>query len=131
MARLETNVVDKRRDWGNLNEILPLKDVKEVEYAAVDVKKEIEEFPLVPSAGRIYVIQAEVEKAKGLWVPSDKRKDGEMQTNIGWVIAVASDVEFCKPGDRVFYGMYSGAWVMDQKYRVMNEVDILGKFKNA
>ncbi len=103
-----------------------------VKYENVDVNAEIRDFPLVPSPGRIYVVQLKIAKTKGgLYLPEISKVDGEMQTNFGFVVAVAEDVTFCKPGDRVFYGRYSGAWVIDLRYRVMNEEDVLGKFKEA
>lgn len=100
-----------------------------VEIVNVDVEKEIAEFPLIPYMGRVFVIEDEVLKSHGLYIPETSRKDGEMQTNKGYVVAVGDGVEFTKPGDRVFYALFSGAWVMDRKYRVMNEKDILGRYK--
>ncbi len=98
----------------------------------IDIQKEIADFPMIPYPERVFVIEEEIERTSGgLYVPHTSRKDGEMQTNIGWVVSIGEGVTFCKPGDRVFYGRYSGAWVLDMKYRVMNEKDILGRFKNA
>jgi len=100
-----------------------------VEMIDVDIEKEIKEFPLVPYTQRVYIIEDEVFKSHGLYIPDSSRKEGEMQTNIGTVVAVADDIGFVKPGDRVLYARYSGSWVLDQKYRVMNEEDILGRYK--
>lgn len=96
----------------------------------VDVPGVIESFPIQPYASRLYVVEKEVEQV-GLIIVAQTSKDKEMQTNEGWVIAVGDDVTFCHPGDEIFYARYSGAWcvVGDQKYRVMNEEDILGKKK--
>lgn len=99
------------------------------EIVKVDVEKEIADFPLVPYPERLYVIEDDVVKSHGLFLPETSRKTGEMQTNQGYVVAVGDGVNFVKPGDRVFYAQFSGAWVMDKKYRVMNEKDILGRFK--
>lgn len=111
----------------SISEILE-KDSKE-EIVSVDVAKEIAEFPLIPYPGRLYVIEDDVVKSHGLFIPDTSRKEGEMQTNKGYVVAVGEDIGFVKPGDRIFYGQFSGAWVMNKKYRVMNEKDILGRFK--
>lgn len=99
------------------------------EVFAIDVDKEIEDFPLVPYTERVYVKEDEVLKSHGLFIPETSRKEGEMQTNMGYVIAVGDGVTFVSPGDRVLYARFSGAWVLNQKYRVMNEEDILGRFK--
>ena len=94
----------------------------------VDVPGVIEVFPIKPYGQRLYCVEKEVEQI-GLIIVAQTSKDKEMQTNEGWVIAVGDEVEFCQPGDEVFYARYSGAWcvVDDQKFRVMNEEDILGK----
>ncbi len=99
------------------------------ELAEVDVAKEIAEFPLVPYSQRVYVKEDEVLKFGRLFVPETSRKEGEMQTNAGTVLAIGQGVTFIKPGDKILYARYSGAWVLGQKYRVMNEEDILGRFK--
>ena len=99
------------------------------EIIKIDVAKELAEFPLEPYPGRIYVMEDEIVKSHGLFVPETSRKDGEMQTNRGIVIAVGADVGFVAPGDKVFYGQFSGAWVMNRKYRIMNEKDLLGRYK--
>jgi len=99
-------------------------------YKEIDVTSAMQSFPLIPYPGRVYVVQAEVEMTSGgLYIPASAVKEGEMQTNFGWVVATGDGVVFCKPGDKIFYGRYSGSWVMDMQYRVMNEDDILGKFK--
>jgi co-chaperonin GroES (HSP10) len=99
------------------------------ELLVIDVQKEIKEFPLIPVEGRIFVIEDEVVKSHGLYVPDSSRKEGEMQTNTGYVVSIGGKSDFVKLGDRVIYARFSGAWVMDRKYRVMNEEDLLGKFK--
>lgn len=99
------------------------------EIVEIDIEKEIADFPLVSYGSRLYVIEEQVIKSHGLYVPENARREGEMRTNIGIVVSVGDEVTFVKPGDRIFYGQYSGAWVMDMKYRVMNEKDILGRFK--
>jgi co-chaperonin GroES (HSP10) len=103
--------------------------VENEEIAAIDVYKEIAEFPLTPYPGRLYVKEDEVLKFGRIHIPETSRKEGEMQTNMGFVVAVAADVTFVKTGDRILYARFSGAWVLGQKYRVMNEEDILGRFK--
>jgi co-chaperonin GroES (HSP10) len=103
---------------------------EEVEYKPVNIAQIIKDFPIVPYPGRVYVVQAEVEKSKGLYIPVSAQKEGEMQTNFGWVIACGDNVDFCKLGDKVFYGRYSGSWVLDMQYRVMNEEDLLGRYKS-
>ena len=100
-----------------------------VEVASINIHQEISNFPLVPYPERVYVIEEEAVKVGSLYVPKSARKDGEMQTNTGYVVAIGEGVDFCSPGDRVFYGRYSGAYVMDMKYRVMNEKDLLGRYK--
>lgn len=99
------------------------------EIVMFDVNKEISNFPLVPYMKRLYVIEEEVVKSHGLFIPETSRKEGEMQTNIGLVVAIGEGVTFAKPGDRVLYARYSGSWVLNKKFRVMNEEDLLGRFK--
>jgi co-chaperonin GroES (HSP10) len=101
----------------------------DVQFEKFDVQEEIMNFPLIPYAGRVFVVEEKVESVRGIYVPPSARVDGEMQTNIGWVVAVGEGVDFCSPGDRVFYGRYAGSWVLDMKYRVMNEKDIFGRYK--
>jgi co-chaperonin GroES (HSP10) len=100
-----------------------------VQIKQVDVSGLIESFPILPYASRLYVIEKEVERVGHLYVP-ETAKDKEMQTNEGWVIATGPDVDFCQPGDIVYYARYSGAWctLNEIKYRVMNEEDLLGKY---
>ena len=100
-----------------------------VELKEMNVDTEIKEFPLIPYPTRVYVVEEEVEKFGGLFVPASSRKEGEMQTNIGYVVGVGESITFCAVRDRILYGRYSGSWVMEKKYRVMNEEDILGRFK--
>ena len=94
----------------------------------VDVPGLIDSFPIIPYGSRLYVVEKEVEQV-GMIIVAQTSKDKEMQTNEGWVIAVGDEVEFCRPGDEIYYARYSGAWctVGEQKFRVMNEEDILGK----
>lgn len=99
------------------------------ELIEVDVEKEIEEFPLHVYGERVYVVEEVITKAGSIYVPESAQKGGEMQTNIGYVVAVGPDCTFVKLRDRIFYGRYSGSWVLDKKYRVMNQEDILGVFK--
>lgn len=96
----------------------------------VDIPKVIEEFPVKPYGSRLYAVEKEVEQV-GLIIVAPTTRDKEMQTNEGWVIAIGDDVTFCHPGDDIYYARYSGAWcvVGEQKFRVMNEEDILGKKK--
>lgn len=93
----------------------------------IDVTKQIEEFPYEPYSQRLFVYEREVTKVGLIHIPESSQKDGEMRTSEGYVIATALDVTFCKPGDIILYGRYSGAWqlVNGQRYRVMNEEDIL------
>jgi co-chaperonin GroES (HSP10) len=101
---------------------MPRLEVKEV-----DVPGLIEKFPIIPFAARLFAVEKEVSRVGNLIVPQNSK---EMQTNEGWVIAVGPDVDFCKPGDVIYYAKYSGAWceIDDVKYRVMNEEDLLGKY---
>ncbi len=119
----------EERDFSDKSEVRTFKQGRE-DIATVDVKKEINDFPLVPYRDRVYVIEDEVIKSRGIIIPPSSRKEGEMQTNMGFVVAIGEGVTFVEPGDRIFYARYSGAWVMDMKYRVMNEEDILGRFKH-
>lgn len=98
-----------------------------VEVKEVDIPRIIEEFPIIPFAARLFAVEKEVSMVGNLYVPQGSK---EMQTNEGWVVAIGPDVEFCKPGDTIYYARYSGAWceINDVKYRVMNEEDILGKY---
>ncbi len=96
-----------------------------------DLAKEISNFDIIPYNGRVYVVQEDIERVGGIYIPDSAKKDGEMQTNIGFVVGVGEGVDFCKVGDKLLYGKYSGAWLFNKKYRVMNEEDVLGKFKDA
>jgi co-chaperonin GroES (HSP10) len=118
-------------DGSVIKEVLGGDNNKKEEYKSIDVEKEIADFPMEPYTGRLYVVEEEVEKSHGLFIPEKFAKDGEMQTNTGYVVAIGAEVGFVKPGDRIFYGQFSGAWVMNKRYRVMNEKDILGRFKDA
>lgn len=102
----------------------------DVKYAALDISEELKNFDLEPFGERLVVKELEVESVGRLLVPETAR-DKEMQTNLGYVIAMGPLVETCVPGDLVYYGRYSGAkftW-NDKKYRIMNEDDLLGKVK--
>lgn len=101
---------------------MPRLEVKEV-----DIPGLIEKFPIIPFSARLFAVEKEVSRVGNLYVPQNSK---EMQTNEGWVVAVGPDVEFCKPGDVIYYAKYSGAWceIDDVKYRVMNEEDILGRY---
>lgn len=131
---MSQTVTDRRQNYfiplpGPTFSEFPIKE--DVEYKVIDVPNLILEFPIIPYPGRLYVVQAEVEKSKGLYIPVSAQKDGEMQTNYGWVIAIGKDITFCELGDKVFYGRYSGSWVMDMTYKVLNEEDLLGKYKES
>lgn len=101
------------------------------ELEARDTEKEIAEFPMDLYPGRIFVQEEVIIKTRGLYVPEDSRHEGEMRTNTGVVIAVGEGVDFVKPGDRVYYGRFSGAWVMGMKYRLMAEKDLIGRYKTT
>ena len=100
----------------------------EITFKKMDIPKLIEEFDIIPYGSRLYAVEKEVIQV-GLIIVAPTSKDKEMQTNEGWVIAIGPAVDFCQPGDEIVYARYSGAWIVigDQKYRVMNEEDILGK----
>ncbi len=100
----------------------------EIRFKKVDVQGLIESFPMMAYAQRLFAVEKEVEQS-GLIIVPDTAKDKDMQTNEGWVVAVGPEVEFCQPGDEIIYARYSGGWciINEQKYRVMNEEDILGK----
>jgi chaperonin GroES len=94
----------------------------------VDVEGVIAGFDLIPYGQRLVVVEKEVEQVGRLFVP-ETAKDREMATNEGWVVAVGNDVDFCSPGDVIYYGRYSGAKFErgEMRYRIMNEDDILGR----
>lgn len=102
----------------------------EVKYKTIDVEVEIAKAPLEPYADRVLVIEREVESVGLIEVPKSSR-DSEMKTNMGYVVAVGDSADWCSPGDLVYYGKYSGAWVSfgDKRYRIMNEDDLLGKVR--
>jgi len=106
--------------------------VFEAELEHIDVDKEIEELKLHPVFSRIVVKEVEVQKVGSLYVP-ETSKDGELQTNEGYVLAVGEDVERFKPKDHIYYGRYSGFWcrIGGKKYRVMNEEDVIGVIEDA
>ncbi len=100
--------------------------------ADADIQELIEEFPYEPYSQRLFVYEREVIKVGLIHIPESSQKDGEMRTSEGYVIATAKDVSFCNPKDIILYGRYSGAWqlVNGQRYRVMNEEDILAIRRN-
>jgi len=102
-------------------------DEQKVEHEDVDVKELIKVFPYVLFGQRVVVYEIEIEKVSGLFIPETSRREGEMRTNEGYVISVGEEVSFCKPGDTILYGRYSGAWqeISGKRYRIMNEEDIL------
>jgi len=101
------------------------------EVDEIDVGKEVTNFPFIPYPQRVYVVEEKVTRVGSIIIPEVSKTDGEMQTNTGYVVGIGDGVGFCGIGDKIFYGRFSGAWVLDKKYRVMNEEDILGKFKDG
>jgi len=95
----------------------------------VDVNELINQFPYKLYGQRVMAYEIEVETVSGLYVPETSKRDGEMRTNTGYVIGVGDEVTFCKPGDTVLFGRYSGAWqeLEGKRYRLMNEEDLLAK----
>jgi co-chaperonin GroES (HSP10) len=91
-------------------------------------QEEIDTFYLVPFGYRLCVKEMKVDSYGGIYVPDDSK---EMRTNEGHIIAVGASVTTCNVGDRVLYGQFSGAWIGrgNQKYRIMNEDDLLGIVK--
>lgn len=100
-------------------------------YEEVDVKEMINNFPYKLYGQRLMVYEKEVEKVSGLFIPEISKREGEMRTNEGYVIAVGDEVTFCKLEDIVLYGRFSGAWqdVDGKRFRLMNEEDLLAKRK--
>lgn len=95
-----------------------------------EIKSLIDIFNYKPYDTRIIVKEIEIEKIGAIFIPEHSRKDGEMKTNEGYVIAKGDGVsEFTNKGDIVLYARYSGAWqeINGIRYRVMNEEDILAK----
>lgn len=94
----------------------------------VDVNELINLFPYKLYGQRVMAYEIEVETVSGLIVPESARA-GEMRTNTGYVIGVGDEVTFCKPGDTVLFGRYSGAWqeLEGKRYRLMNQEDLLAK----
>ncbi|MBT9169212.1 MAG: 10 kDa chaperonin [Syntrophomonadaceae bacterium] len=99
------------------------------EIERVSVSELVRNFPYKLYSQRVVAYEIEIETVGGLYIPMESRRDGEMRTNEGYVIAVGDDVNFCKVGDIILYGRYSGAWqeVDGKRYRFMNEEDILAK----
>jgi len=95
----------------------------------VDVKQLIDQFPYELYGQRVMAYEIEVETVSGLYVPEASKRDGEMRTNEGYVVAVGDEVTFCMPGDIILFGRYSGAWqeLEGKRYRLMNQEDILAK----
>lgn len=100
-------------------------------FEEVDVKELINQFPYKLYGQRLMVYEKEVERVGGLYIPDTAKRDGEMRTNEGYVIAIGDEVTFCKLEDIVLYGRYSGAWqdVNGKRFRLMNQEDVLGKRK--
>lgn len=65
------------------------------------------------------------DKIGAIFIPNTTK---EMETTEGIVEAVAEDCEKVKPGMSVYYGRYSGNDFErnGEKYRLMNEEDVLG-----
>lgn len=95
-----------------------------------DISTLISSFSFIPQAERVIVKETVVDKVGLIHIP-ETAKESEMKTNEGYVIAVGEDVTFCRPGDVILYGRYSGAWQEFEgvKYRIMNVEDILAKRK--
>jgi len=96
----------------------------------IDFEKERAELQLVPVFKRMIVKEFEVERVGHIIVPSSAR-EGEMATNCGVILAVGDEVNAFAPGEVVYYGRHSGAWITIKKkrYRIINQPDILGYFK--
>ncbi len=103
-----------------------------MQYEQIDVEKEIKEFPLEPLFSRVYVKEYEATMFGGLYIPESVR-DGTVQSNAGVILAVGDEVDVVKPRQIVYYGRHSGAWIRlnKEKYRVMNEEDLLGILKEG
>lgn len=96
----------------------------------VDVDEECRKLKLKPVFSRIVIKEVEIEKVGALFIPETAKQGGELQTNEGYILAVGEEVESFKRGDRIYYGRYSGFWcrIKGEKYRIMNEEDIIGVF---
>lgn len=97
----------------------------------IDLPKEVSNLPIVPVFSRVVIKQIEVEKVGSIYVPETSAKEGELQTNEGYILAIGEEVSRFSVGDKVYYGRYSGfkCTINSQKYRIMNEEDIIGVFK--
>ena len=102
-------------------------------HVDIDVKKEMAKFPLEAVFSRVYVKEFEVEKAGRLFVPHSA-KEGTLQTHTGVVLALGAEVDAqFQLGQVIYYARHSGAWIRfrGEKYRVMNEEDVLGIVKEV
>jgi len=97
-------------------------------------QEEIDNFPIIPYPDKLVVKEHKAEKIGSIYIP-DTAQEGEAATFEGYVIAVGTQIDFCKVGEHVYYARYSGAYIprlgdKEQKvYRVMLEEDLLGRIK--
>jgi co-chaperonin GroES (HSP10) len=94
-----------------------------------EVRAVIEGFQLQPTPMRVVVLEnPTVTKVGLIHLPNTQQ---ELISTDGFIIAVGEGVSLCKPGDRVYFGRYSGATAQigDKGFRIMNEEDLLGVWK--
>ena len=86
---------------------------------------EIDKFDVKPLLSRVVVKEVDISKIGALYIPEGSQ---ELRVTEGWVVAIGDEVTLVKPGDSVYYGLYSGAQISRnrRKYRMMNEQDLLG-----
>lgn len=100
-----------------------------IEYRRIDVQACIDALEIVPLGARLIIKELEPTKAGLLAIPPSAQTGpgAEMQSNMGYILAVGPTAEWeVKPGDLVMYGKYAGSYVLSNKYRLMNEADLLG-----
>lgn len=129
VSQMEEIAMDEEVKWLGRTSLKAVEApaLRQVVMEKVDVKSLISTFPYTPYYGRLVVFELEIEQVSGIFVPESSRRDGEMRTNEGYVIAIGENVNFCKPNDIVLYGRFSGFWqeVNGRRYRIMNEEDVI------
>lgn len=78
-----------------------------------------------PLFSRIIAKRDEVKKVGSLYIPETATS---MKATEGEVLAVGNEVTVIKPGDKIYWGLYSAKEVErnGEKYSLMNEEDVLG-----
>ncbi len=83
---------------------------------------------LQPVGERLIAKRKEVKQVGRIIIPGTTK---QMEATEGKVIAVGRECLFCKAGDNIFFGRYSGVEIErgKEKYVVMNESDIIAFIK--